>query len=304
MTAALRIQGMLFCAVALGMAALGPWLPPVNGSVGLLIIGGLILLLGVPHGALDPVFARHLHAISSVRRWLLFGVCYGVVAALVVLCWRVAPTPFLLTFLLVSAAHFSGDLGKAVPLPAKVLYGGAIIVLPALLHAAQIEPLFSALAGPQNAHWITRSMHWLGWPWLAGVSVAALALRRRMPRAALELAALGALALCAPPLYAFTAFFCLMHGARHVLRTVAYASDMPIRQIAALALLPMTLVAVAALVMASHIDSRAFDVTIVRIVFVGLAALTVPHMALVERVRHAGWITPARRVTPASGSLT
>ena len=303
MSAALRIQGTVFCIAALSLAVLGPWLPSINGTAGLLIIAGLILLLGVPHGALDPVFARHLHGLRNASGWVAFGLCYSAVAGLVIVCWRIAPTPFLIAFLLVSVAHFSGDLGQDVPLLAKALYGGAIIVLPALFHAAQIEPLFDALVGPQSAHWITRATHWLALPWLAGVTGAALALRRRMPRTALELVTLACLALGAPPLYAFTAYFCLMHGARHILRTAAYAGDMPAAQVIALAALPMVLVALAALAVPAQVHSGPLNATIVQTVFVGLAALTVPHMALVERVRHAGWTRPPGRLPPASGGM-
>lgn len=300
MSAALRIQGVIFCIVALSLAVLGPWLPAVDGTMGLLIIGGLILLLGVPHGALDPVFARHAHGIRSVGKWLAFGTCYTAVAGLVILCWRIAPTPFFLVFLLMSAIHFSADLGQQVPLLAKGLYGGTIIVLPALFHAAQIEPLFDALVGSQSAHWITLTTHWLAWPWLGGVSAMAVALRRRTPQTALELATLGCLALSAPPLYAFTAYFCLMHGARHILRTFAYAIDMPTRQIIALAVMPMALVVAALLVLATRTDGRAINAIIVQTVFVGLAALTVPHMALIERVRYSNW-TPMQKRRPPMG---
>lgn len=305
MNTAMRVQGTLFCAVALSLALLSPWLPPVNSSISMLLVGGLILLLGVPHGALDPVFARHLHGMRSIGSWLAFGLCYSAVAGLVVISWQIAPTPFLVAFLLVSVAHFSGDLGKSAPLPATLLYGGAIIILPTLLHATQVQLLFDALVGPHSAQSMTRIMRWLAWPWLVGLSVAAIALWRRAPRTALELTTLGCLALCAPPLYAFTAYFCLMHGARHILRTVAYAGDMPARQIIALAALPMALVAaVALLVIATHSDTRALDATIVQTVFVGLAALTVPHMALIERVRHRGWSRTSIRVPPAGGGVT
>ncbi|WP_458069788.1 Brp/Blh family beta-carotene 15,15'-dioxygenase [Rhodanobacter sp. BL-MT-08] len=292
MSTLLRKQSALFCVVALAMAVLAPLLPAVDNTAGLLIIGGLILLLGVPHGALDPVFASQLCGVRSAGGWLVFGLCYGAVAALVILCWQAAPTFFLLAFLLVSVVHFSGDLDKEVPLLAKALYGGTIIVLPALFHAAQIEPLFRMLVGAPSAQWITRCLHWLAWPWAAALALTAIALRRRKSRPALELAALGSLALAAPPLYAFTVFFCLMHGARHILRTLDYARDTPARRLIAVNALPMLLVAAALVVVATRVTHQPLNATIVRTIFVGLAALTAPHMMLVERVRHAGWKRP------------
>jgi Brp/Blh family beta-carotene 15,15'-monooxygenase len=288
----MRKQSTLFCLMALAFALLAPLLPPVDNTAGLLIVAGLILLLGVPHGALDPVFAAQRYGVRGVAGWLLFGACYIAAAALVVVWWQAAPKAFLLAFLLVSTVHFSGDMGREVPWPAKALYGGAIIVLPALLHAADVEALFQTLVGAAKAHAITRRLVWLALPWLVGLVLAALAVCRRAPRAACEMAALGCLAIFAPPLYAFTVFFCVMHAARHILRTVAYADGSPAGRLIAANAVPMLLVVAAVLIVLVNTPHRSIDATLVRTIFVGLAALTAPHMALIERIRHEGWRRP------------
>jgi hypothetical protein len=81
-----------------------------------------------------------------------------------------------------------------------------------------------------------------------------------------------------------------MHSARHILRTARYAQTTSLSFLWMAALFPMLGVAGLTLLawwlMADHpIDSR-----LIQIVFVGLAALTVPHMVLVEPVRARGWI--------------
>ena len=58
------------------------------------------------------------------------------------------------------------------------------------------------------------------------------------------------------------------------------------------ALLPMVGVALASAAAWYFFKDNPLDARVVQIVYVGLAALTVPHMVLVERVRLMGWIRP------------
>ena len=287
-----RVQGLVFCVVAVAVALFSPLLPEVHSAQALGTIAVLILLLGVPHGALDPIFAQRLHHIRRAREWLLFGLLYVLAATLVVAAWYVAPGAFLIGFLLVSVAHFSGDLTPPTPPVTRLLYGGAIIVLPAALHAGELLRLFAILVGAHSAGMLTATLHLLAWPWLGALLIAATAHARRDWRAALEIVAVSTVALLAAPLYAFAVFFCGMHAARHILRTADYAGRRTgRRRLMMLALPPMVLTTAATLAIALRIPSSSLDTGLVQIIFIGLAALTVPHMALVERVRWRGWHT-------------
>jgi Brp/Blh family beta-carotene 15,15'-monooxygenase len=133
---------------------------------------------------------------------------------------------------------------------------------------------------------------WLVWPWVLGLVVAIGERGRRDHLTAFEFAAVGLLAFVAPPLLAFTLFFCGMHGARHILRAFRYSGRDSWRFLGWVALLPMFGVGLGSAVGWYCLQDAPLDARLVRIVFVGLAALTVPHMVLVERVRLAGWIRP------------
>ncbi len=60
-----RLQGTLFCLItligALAMLAM-EWFSPQSEII---LLAVLIVLLGVPHGALDTVFAHQLYGIRS-----------------------------------------------------------------------------------------------------------------------------------------------------------------------------------------------------------------------------------------------
>ena len=284
---AIRLQGLLFCMVALLTGLWSVLFLPLDAHFELLLAGLLIVLLGVPHGALDPVYAQKWPRIQSRTSWVVFVLVYLLLAASVVALWWFAPTVFLLGFLAISVLHFSGDLTDGAKVWVRFFYAGAVIVLPAARHAAELERLFSLLAGPHAAGLVVALLKTLVWPWLAGLGLAVLWRALHEALLALEVLAVGVLALTAPPLLGFTVFFCCMHSPRHVLRTQLHAG-LPLQRLAVVAVLPMLAVLLMGAGAWYFLPDSPFDERSIQFLFVALAALTVPHMVLVERVRLSG----------------
>jgi Brp/Blh family beta-carotene 15,15'-monooxygenase len=278
-------QGQIFVFAACLILLANGILPEAN--LPLLLLS--IVLLGVPHGALDTVYAQRQYQVQGVWQWALFGIAYLAPVLVVIVFWRMEPTWFLIGFLVISGVHFSGDPQAGVPLMARLLYGGAVVVLPAWQHAGELTRLFSNLIPAEDAAWITAGLSAAATPWAVAIGVAALWVARRHGWKAAELVAVGLLSAGASPLVSFTIFFCAMHSARHILRSFEYAGAREIRPLLVAASLPMgaTLAALGAGFFL--MGDTPLDAKLIPLIFVALAALTVPHMALVERVRFAGW---------------
>ena len=287
---ALRIQGFAFSIGAILLAVVAVSTARFDSQVELIVVASLIVLLGIPHGALDTIFARKLYGIKTLGGWLRFALIYLLLGASVVGFFMLAPSGFLIGFLLISMLHFSGDPAAGTPWFARAMYGGAIIVLPTLLYAGEITRLFALLVGIDAATLVTPFLRLLAWPWLISFVLAAI---QRLPKdwlTALEMGAVALLAVLAPPLISFTVFFCAMHSARHILRTINYSGSSSLGLILGAMSLPMLGVLLASATAWHFLGGMPMNGAIIQLVFVGLAALTVPHMALVERVRLSGWM--------------
>lgn len=290
----LKLQGIFFSLVAWVVLLALPLLTYLSIEAQLLMLSPIILILGVPHGALDIIFARQYIGVRSIAGWGLFALAYLVAAVLVVGFWWVAPGLFLAAFLLISVFHFSGDPEGETPMLFRLLYGGAVILCPLLLHQAEVLEVFAYLAGMTNAKLIVTVLHWAAWPWVAAIGFVALASAKREPIRAVELVSVAALLIFAPPLLGFTIFFCAMHSARHVLRTRDYSYEGNLISLLRIASWPM-LITFAGIVIAWWLSGGgSIDMRIAQLLFVGLAALTVPHMIVIEKVRLSGWMAGRR----------
>lgn len=253
------------------------------------------VLAAMPHGGADLVAARRLLRPRLGRTWLpVFGAAYLVPAALMVLAWATWPGWALAAFLSLSVLHFglSDTAGRdekriwAVP-----AWGGAPIIIPSLAHPGAVADLFGALAGTAGVEVLShlRGPVAIGWAALAVVYVArsiALSGRTRWPMP--EFLALCAGLALLPPLLAFAIYFGALHAPRALAARAAELELEP-RRLLRLATGPSVAAAItmsaAYLILTSTMPSGDAATTTL---FIGLAALTAPHMlfdALVARLR-------------------
>ncbi len=124
----------------------------VNGIEGfslMLLVPGVVLL-GLPHGAMDTVIAPralgHWRFYSQTR----FTILYLLIAILYALLWWVWPTTTLASFLILSAWHFGSDWEAKASSWACAGYGLAVVCLPAVWHRAEVAQVFTALGAPES----------------------------------------------------------------------------------------------------------------------------------------------------------
>ena len=203
--------------------------------------------------------------------------------------WWLLPSVFLAAFLLISAFHFSGDLEAGTSAMLRFWYAASMLIFPAWFHEADVARLFGALVAGDFAGQMAGVLHSMALPWCAGLGITLVVQWRSHWLTRLEVVSVSLLAMAAPPLFGFAVFFCLMHSARHALRTRAYAAELAWVELLKKAIAPMVTCALAAAALWPTLKGLTLDTAIVRILFVALAALTVPHMVLIERVRLSGW---------------
>ena len=268
--------------VALGWLAVGASASSAPVIAGL---GALVLILGLPHGALD------LWVASRQARWgadgrfrpggaLRFHAEYLALAGAVLAAFAFAPTLALIGFLFLSVWHFADDW-RGPPMPVRLGCASIVVIVPTLFHGAEVAAIFAAVTG-REALPIGPVAYpfWLVSAWIITGSVGLAAMTDR--RAGAEAGALAVLAAVLPPLVFFATYFTLLHGPRHLMRHGALVAGPGARWVVAgYTLAALVLVGVAGVMLASRTDLT-MSGDLLRAIFAGLAALTVPHAVLME----------------------
>ena len=292
--------------VAFPLVSLAPWLQSLSSDAqaAALVVG--VLILGVPHGALDHLVARSLLAPRSGRWWSLqFGLAYLTIAGAVLWGWLVAAPLTLVSFLVLSILHFGADRrsrGRGRWLDSAI-YGSAPVVLPCFFYAEPTATIFRLLAPATQMDATTvlavaRPAAFL-WGfaalWSSVRSLIQPATKHARSTAvwqAVEWAALAWLFALLPPLLGFGAYFCLIHSVEHLTEMGRHLGpERPLGRLRWLVrqTLPLTAATVVLGLLAAPwvaADLAQGDAAL-RLTFWGLAALTVPHMLLLFIWNHS-----------------
>ena len=278
-------QRTLFVLASVGIMAVHALFDP-SLPAQVLMLAPLVAILGLPHGALDLPIAEALWPLRSWSRQAMFAALYLGLAGGVVAVWLLLPDFALLAFLAYSMLHFSDDWAEDPP--ALRWSGGlATVGSPALLHHAEVEAIFAMLAYG-GAALAADAVAFAGGVGLALLAVSILTSPRARGPAAFELAVLWATAAALPPLMYFAVYFCGLHSVRHFSATMGAVPNA--RRALGSAVVLSVIVTLTALLAMRHGMTGAIAETTeqgIRVIFIGLAALTVPHMVLVDRFRRA-----------------
>lgn len=249
----------------------------------LFLLPVLVALAGLPHGALDPLVARKTGLWKKPMGLAAFLLAYVGILTAALGIWLLVPGISLALFLAYSAWHFAGDWRESLSAIGRLWPGLAIICLPAAGHPETVVTIYELLAGPSAAVFLVELSRWLAIPAVLGTVASVLVLSRREARSGFELLALLAAAWFLPPLAFFLLYFCGLHSPRHLLDAVQ-----GLRASSALVTgVVFTGLAIGLGFLAyGFLPEASVEATVLRILFTGLAVLTLPHMILVEHAAH------------------
>jgi Brp/Blh family beta-carotene 15,15'-monooxygenase len=254
----------------------------------------IITFFGVPHGALDTLFAKKAFALNSIKKWLQFVSVYLSLSIGVLIFWMVLPTFFFILFLCFSAIHFSDDLGSINPKLLGTLYGFNIITLPSILHSNELAKLYGYLIDYGHAVEIVNVMMPFSIVFAAlTILITVVISLKKYPiekRHIWEIVAVSVLMLLAEPLLAFTIYFCFMHSARHVLRAKFYFVEYSNTALLITLIVPTLIVLLFCAGFFQLLSIEKFNENLIKVTFATLAALTFPHAFLLSKVGFLKWL--------------
>ena len=267
----------------------------VSGLVelGILNLIGLagIVMIGLPHGAYDGAVAIHLGIIKRFSSFVKFMIIYVALAALVVAIWMIAPIISLIIFLTISMLHFgAGDIknGQGVLGFSEALaHGGLAIVGISQFHRSEVDEIFSYLINSDTTYvWLAIDVLTVATVFAIITCVLQALNNSKWSVTVLELLLLGIVYAVAPPLLGFAIYFCCVHSARHFRKIYAsIKQSVSTTSIRNQAILFTSISWIAAgIAFWMFADFANPGPTIMRITFIGLAALTVPHMLLIDGI--------------------
>jgi Brp/Blh family beta-carotene 15,15'-monooxygenase len=274
-----RYYGRAFLFVVGVLALASIFHERLNSATALAVLVVGVILLGLPHGALDPMVAGK--ALANYRYYspIAFYASYLILALSYSLLWSRYPTLGLSSFLVIAAVHFGSDRQHRGSALTRICYGLTIVTLPALAHPVEVASIYTALGTAQAQLLVHISMVLAVTAVIAGGTGAVVQFKQRGSDL-YEFLAIVVGATFLGPLVFFACYFCLLHSPRHLLETAGGLGIASLRKIYLVAApVVMTTMALGGIFW-FVVPDISYSSRLLTLVFVGLASLTVPHMLL------------------------
>ena len=257
----------------------------------------LILTLGISHGALDNLKGKKILKIYRIDNNAIFYLIYIMFSIFIIILWTFFPTFALIFFLLVASYHFGREDTSFVNQGNSnldqffyLIKGSLIICAPLFFHISETLKIFEVLHIKNEVLLFIKNEHWVINIFL-GLSVLGyfyFILKNSFLNFRilfLDMFSILVLNFIFSPLIAFTLYFCFLHSVRHIISLSNELDKNNFKngvKLFAKKALPLTLITGILYVIAVVFLSNSYGLNdaILKVIFIGLASLTFPHILL------------------------
>ena len=271
-----------------------------NFDISPLICLLFILTIGVSHGSLDHVKGKKLFNILNISKISIFYFSYILIAILVIIIWIKIPFISLMCFLLVASYHFGKEdtqfLMNENSYFNQLLFflkGLLIIAAPMFFHFDETIIIFKLLLVDNEIFYSTLEFIEVNKIVpiaiiLSSLSGICLLLRKfeiKKFTIFLDYFSILVLNYYLTPLVAFTIYFCFLHSIRHSITLIYEIDKNDFKnglKIFGQKALPLTVLTAIFCLIGLYLLNNNYDFnsSILKIIFIGLASLTFPHILL------------------------
>ena len=260
----------------------------------------LILIIGVSHGSLDHIKGKKLLELFNIKSNYIFYITYILISAAVIASWILLPSMTLTLFLIIASYHFGKEdtqfLINDGSYLTQMLYffkGFLIILAPLYFHFQETIEIFKLLLIDNEMFYLslnfieTNKVIQIGIICSTLSSIFLLSNNFEIKKFIIFLDYFSILILnyYLSPLLAFTIYFCFLHSIRH---SISLAIELDPNSVIngfklfVIKALPLTILTSVFSFFALYLLNNLYnlDSAILKIIFIGLASLTFPHILL------------------------
>ncbi len=260
----------------------------------------LILTIGVSHGSLDHIKGKKLLELFNIQHTYLFYLLYILIALGIIFIWILIPSITLILFLIVASYHFGKEdteflvVDKSYLTEIFYFFRGFLIILaPLYFHFQDTVNILKLLLIDNEVFYSILSFVEDNKIIEIGIFVSALSSiflflnKFELIKFSIFLDFFSIIILnyYLPPLIAFTIYFCFLHSIRHSISLAIELDNNSLLngfKIFVKKAIPLTiLTGVFCLISLYLLNSgNNLDSSILKVIFIGLASLTFPHILL------------------------
>ena len=260
----------------------------------------LILTIGISHGALDNEKGKKLSQLYNIKKSYLFYLIYSLIGVSIIIFWLFFPTASLVLFLVVASYHFGKEdtefLINNKNVSNLILYflkGSLIIIAPLIFHFVETINIFKLLLIKNEKFYLFLSFIEDNSILLFALSISLLSciyyflkdFKILNTLIVLDFFSIIVLNYFLTPLIAFTIYFCFLHSFRHSISLITMLDENSFK-IGAITFIkkamPLTVLTAILYVLSLYFLSNFYQLNdaIIKVIFIGLASLTFPHILL------------------------